>query len=134
LWEKFNNGDDLTLPWNIVYFDGIIYSLEWAAGNHYYQVAEVNKLEKVDNPTKEKVEEIIDSFAYCEADNECSSFYWDCPFGCHQAVNNKYLDVAQKVMKNWWNNNQPQCIYDCVAIKWTKCENYKCNVIPEEIR
>jgi hypothetical protein len=29
----------------------------------------------VDNPTKEKVEEIIDSFAYCEADNECSSFY-----------------------------------------------------------
>jgi hypothetical protein len=133
LWENFNNGDDLTLPWNKVLFDGIIYSLEWAAGNHYYQVASINKLEKVDNPTKERVEKIIDSFSYCEADNECSSFYWECPFGCQQAVNTKYLDIAQKVMKNWYDNNEPKCVYDCVAIKWVKCENYKCSTIPEEI-
>jgi hypothetical protein len=132
LWEQLNNSDDLTLPWNKVYFDGIIYALEWAAGNHYYQVAVINKLEKVTNPTREKVQEIIDNFSYCEADNECSSFYWECPFNCHQAVNTKYLDITQKVIENWHNNSEPKCVYSCVGIKSVKCENYKCNAISEE--
>jgi hypothetical protein len=132
-WQKFNNDDDLTLPWSKVYFDGMIYSLEWAAGNHYYQAALINKLEKVANPTQEKVQEIIDGFSYCETDNDCSSFYWECPLSCHQAVNTKYLDITQKVMNNWHNNQEPQCAYGCVAIKWVKCENYKCVAIPEEI-
>jgi hypothetical protein len=122
----------LTLPWNIVYFDGIIYPLEWAAGNHYYQVVEVYSLEKIWNPTKEKVQEIVDSYRYCEQDSDCSWFYGDCPFGCHQAVNTKYLNITQNVMKNWYNAWEPKCVYDCVAIEWAKCENYKCSAVQEE--
>jgi hypothetical protein len=126
LLQKFADNDDLTLPWNKVLFDWEVIWLEWAAWNHYYQVVEINRLEKVANPTKEEVIDLLDSYRYCEADNECSIFYWECPFGCWQAVNTKHLDISQNIIKNWVNNNEPRCVYDCLAIEWVKCEEYKC--------
>jgi hypothetical protein len=126
LWEGIITDDEVTLPGNIVFFDGIVYPLQWAAGNHYYQVASIHTLEKVANPTKERVKELIEGFGYCEVDEDCKAFYGECPFGCWQVVNTKYVDIAQKMIKSWVLNNPPQCMYGCEAIGTPKCEQYKC--------
>lgn len=91
--------------------------LEGAMGSHYYRVLTIDNWQKVKEPEKAEIQEILASYNFCEADSDCVSFYGECPFGCFQAVNVKFLDISQQVMKNYLERKtaegEPQCNYNC---------------------
>ena len=44
IWEKYLTEKSEYLPWNIVKFKWVVEFLDWAAGNHYYNVKNIKKL------------------------------------------------------------------------------------------
>ncbi len=120
--------DDL-IPGNIVKFSGKVKALDAAAGNHYYQVVSIEELTKTGIPTKEKVEELIAQYGYCETDVDCVGIYGQCPLGCHIAINKKFQDTVEKIINNFRNAQSPQCTYKCMEIKKVSCnEQFRCVV------
>lgn len=123
------------LPGNTLYFSGRVQRLEWAAGSHYYQVIWIQEFRKTADASQEEIEKLIENYGYCSTDEDCTTFYAECPFGCTKAVNTKFLDISQQLISNHnelsiarW---EPICVYGCVAIQGVKCENYKCKAIME---
>ncbi|MBQ2599892.1 hypothetical protein II582_00510 [bacterium] len=48
--------------------------LDAAAGNHYYDVVNVESLSFKDYPNEDEVKEILDSYNYCDQDSDCTNF------------------------------------------------------------
>lgn len=125
-WDNYLDISEDCIPWNIIKFDGKVKPLDAAAWNHYYEVVETDTLEKIGIPNEEEVIQLINRYNYCEKDEECNSIYWKCPLPCHITVNNKFTKTVESIINNFWDNQKSQCTYDCIEIKKTKCENYKC--------
>lgn len=117
-----------TLPGNSISFKGEIIGIDAGAGNHYYKVASVEKLEKVWSPTQEEVNEILERFNYCEQDSDCVDYYAECPFGCARGTNGKFLEISQQIIDQYRNTQDELCVYGCVATKGVSCKDFRCVV------
>ena len=117
------------LPWNVVKFKWVVEAIDWAAGNHYYNVKSIDKLEFVRNPSAEEVKQIFDSYSYCESDDDCGYFMWECPLWCYITVNVKYINTANLIVSNFINNLEERCVYGCLYMDKSVCNNYKCEMI-----
>lgn len=129
MWEEFFKEKTDYLPWNIVKFKWIIESIDWAAGNHYYVVKSVDKLEMIKYPNAKDVKDIFDSYNYCESDDDCEYFGWGCPLWCYIPMNKIYISISRDIVSNFVNHLwDERCIYDCVYMDRVVCENYKCEM------
>lgn len=134
IWEEYLKEENDYLPWNTVKFKWIVKILDWAAGNHYYEVESIDKLEVVNYPNEEEVKNLLDSYSYCESDSDCGYLLWECPFWCYVPINIKYIDIASSIMNNYFNHlNGELCIYDCIEMNKAKCENYKCEMYNADV-
>ena len=133
IWKKYLKNKSDYLPWNKVNFKWVVEVLDWAAWNHYYNVKSIEKLEVVGYPTVEEINDLLDSYNYCETDDDCG--YWNaiCPFWCYLPLNKKFIDVANNIMKNYFDINNTSCTYRCIIMNSIKCENYKCVTYNNEI-
>lgn len=125
-WDNYLDMMEDALPGNVVNFDGFVVALDAAAGNHYYEVVATDTLEKIRNATKEEVEAIIESYGFCESDEDCATTYGKCPLGCWITVNTKFLDITNQIVDNFWNTQENQCMYKCMEIWPVSCENFRC--------
>lgn len=127
--ESHFNTESEYLPWNTVNFVWIVEEFDWAAGNHYFDVKKVELLRLKDNPDVEEIKWIIDSYNYCESDDDCELIAWECPFGCRIAINKNFRDTIWDIIYNYFENAQwEKCVYSCVYAEKAVCENYKCEV------
>ena len=118
------------LPENVLFFEGKVEPL--SDENRYYQVSSITTLHKIRNADKSEIDQLLAKYAYCETDTDCTTYYGACPFGCGQGVNVKFLDISQKIIENYRNNQSEQCEYGCVATTGVKCENTTCIATTEE--
>lgn len=126
-WEKFFESGNEYLPWNKVKFQWIVEFIDWAAGNHYYSVKNIDTLKLIDHPNENEIKNLIDSYNYCENDDDCEFMAWECPFGCRIMVNINFKNIIWDIINNYFENAQwPKCVYDCPKIEWVSCINYKC--------
>ena len=133
IWEEYFKGESDYLPWNTVKFKWIVEFLDWAAGNHYYNVKTVDKLKFTKYPDAEEIKEIFEGYNYCESDSDCGYFMWECPLWCYIPLNTKYMDVASNIVSNFVNNLwDERCIYGCLAMNKAVCNDYKCEMINSE--
>ena len=126
LWETYLKIPSDALPENIIFFEGEVEVFDTRAENNYYHVVTIDTLYKVKDADKDAIDQLLTKYAYCETDIDCTTYYASCPFGCWQGVNVKYLDISQKIIKNYRSNQEMQCEYGCVATTGVKCENYIC--------
>ena len=128
--EEYLKEESDYLPWNKVKFEWIVQFLDWAAGNHYYEVESIDKLEVVDYSNEEEVKDLLDSYNYCESNSDCGYFLWECPFWCYIPINVRHIDIASSIINNYFNHLDGElCIYDCVEMNKAVCNNYKCEMI-----
>ena len=133
-WEKYFEKESDYLPWNIVKFKWIVEILDWAAGNHYYNVKNIDVLKLKNYPNVWKIGELFDAYSYCEIDSDCGYLAWECPLWCYIPLNVKYIDIASNVVSNFINHLwDERCIYDCIFVDKVVCKNYKCEMIDSEI-
>jgi len=125
-WSNYLDIQNDIIPGNIVRFAGTVKALDAAAGNHYYQVATIDELKIIWQPTQTEVENMIEKYGYCETDNDCTGIYGQCPLSCQIAINKKYQTTVEKIITNFRNHQSPQCTYKCMEIKKVSCDNYKC--------
>lgn len=132
IWENYLKNESDYLPWNEVNFKWVVKALDAAAGNHYYEVVSIDKLEVIKYPGASEIKEIFDSYNYCESDSDCGYFMWECPLWCYIPLNIKYMDVASSIATNFVNHLDDLCVYDCLAMDKVVCENYKCGMKSSE--
>lgn len=132
MWEKYLKNESDYLPWNEVTFKWTVEAIDSAAGNHYYNVKTIDKLELVKYPDVDKIKEIFDGYNYCESDSDCEYFMWECPLGCYIPMNKKFIDVSHNIVTNFINNIEERCVYGCVAMDRVVCKNYKCEMVNSE--
>jgi len=128
MWEKYLKTESDYLPWNKVNFKWQVEVLDWAAGNHYYNVKSIEKLEIVDYPADEEIKDLLDRYNYCETDDDCAYIAWECPFGCYVPLYKDFADIAWKVVENYFDINGKSCVYSCLYMDKVVCENYKCTM------
>lgn len=128
MWEKYFKEESEYLPWNTVKFKWVVEILDWAAGNHYYNVKSVDKLEVIDYPNVSEIKDLLESYSYCESDLDCEYFAWDCPFGCYIPMNKAFWDVTRNIISNYLKHQDVQCVYDCIYLDKVVCENYNCEM------
>ncbi len=129
IWEIYLREESDYLPWNTLRFKWIVELIDWAAGNHYYNVKTINKLEVIGYPNAWEIKEILDSYNYCESDSDCEYFDWECPLWCYIPINKKYINTSQDIVSNFTNNlGNERCIYDCIYMDKVTCKNYKCEM------
>ena len=114
IWEIYLREEPDYLPWNTLRFKWTVEAIDWAAGNHYYNVKTIDKLELVKYPNAGEIKEIFDSYNYCESDSDCEYFMWECPLWCYIPMNKKFIRVANNIVTNFINNREERCIYDCL--------------------
>lgn len=131
IWENYLKETDY-LPWNTINFKWIVEFLDWAAGNHYYNVKSIDKLKIKNYPNAEEIIDLFESYNYCESDLDCWYFMWECPLWCYIPMNIKYINTASNIVSNFINNIDDRCIYSCVTMNKAKCENYKCEMYNAE--
>ena len=131
LWEKYFVNESDFLPWTSLKFEWEVEFLDWAAGNHYYNVKRINKLKIIDYPTADEIKTILDGYNYCESNSDCWYFVWECPLGCYIPLNVKYIDVASKIVNNYVNHlwDDERCVYGCLLMNKAVCNDYKCEMI-----
>ena len=132
-WENFFESENEYLPWTKVKFEWYVLPLDAAAGNHYYEVVNVESLSFKDYPNEDEVKEILDSYNYCDQDSDCTNFVWHCPFWCFIAVNKNFSGIATNIMNNYFDVNWTYCAYGCMYIDTVKCENFKCHAIAKDV-
>jgi len=125
-WEDRFSNESEYLPWNTVKFKWYVNPLDWAAGNHYYDVINIEKIKVTSFLNSAWVKEILDSYNYCESDNDCAYIIWECPFGCFIPLNKAFVWVAWDILNRYFEINGKNCVYDCVYMDTVACENYKC--------
>lgn len=130
MWENYLKNESDYLPWNEVNFKWTVEAIDSAAGNHYYNVKTIDKLELVKYPNAEKIKEIFDGYSYCESDSDCWYLAWECPLWCYIPLNLKYMDVASHMVSNFVNHLwDERCAYGCLYMDKAVCNNYKCEMI-----
>ena len=129
MWEKYLKNESDYLPWNEVTFKWTVEAIDSAAGNHYYNVKTIDKLELVKYPDADKIKEIFDSYNYCESDSDCEYFMGECPLWCYIPMNKKFIDVANNIVTNFINNREERCVYGCLSMNKAVCNDYKCEMI-----
>lgn len=127
-WSNYLDIQEDLIPGNVVKFVGTVKVLDAAAGNHYYQVLTIDELTKIAFPNQEAVEALIEQYSYCEQDTDCVGIYGKCPLSCHIAINTKFQATVEKIIDNFWNNQESQCMYNCRKIWKVFCNNYRCGV------
>ena len=126
IWENYFQSENEYLPGNTVKLVWKVQTLDWAAGNHYYVVEKVEKLEFVNYPTEDEIKELLESYNYCETDDDCGYIAWECPFGCYVPLNNNFSKIAWNILGNYFDVNGKNCVYGCLYMDKVVCENYKC--------
>ena len=130
IWEEYLKNNSDYLPWNEVIFKWVVESLDWAAGNHYYNVKSVENLEVKKYPNADEIKNLFEWYNYCEKDSDCGYFLWECPLGCYIPLNIKYIDIASNIVTNFVNHLwDERCMYNCMAMNKAVCNNYKCEMI-----
>ena len=130
MWENYLKNESDYLPWNEVTFKWTVKAIDSAAGNHYYNVKTIDKLELVKYPDADKIKEIFDGYNYCESDSDCWYFVWECPLGCYIPMNVKYIGIASNIVSNFVNHLwDERCVYDCLYMDKPVCNNYKCEIV-----
>ena len=132
IWEEYLKEKSDYLPWNVVRFKWVLKYLDWAAGNHYYEVKSIDELKVVEYANADEIKEIFDSYNYCESDSDCGYFMWECPLWCYIPLNVKYIDIASNIVSNFVNHLEERCVYGCLALDKAKCVNYKCEMYNAE--
>ena len=127
-WENFFESENEYLPWTKVKFEWYVLPLDAAAGNHYYDVVNVENIKVISFLDTTWVKEILETYNYCESDNDCTYFMWECPFGCYITYNKKFGEIPSKIMDNYFEINWKSCVYDCLYMDKVVCENYKCTM------
>lgn len=127
-WEKYFNEKSEYLPWNSVKFKWIVENIDWAAGNHYYNVKKIKNLKIVNYPNIAEIKDLLESYNYCEKDSDCEYFIWDCPFSCYISINKNFWDISKNIINNYISHQDEKCIYECLAMDKIECENYKCKM------
>lgn len=133
IWEDFFKSENEYLPGNTVKLVWKVQFADWAAGNHYYVVDKVNKLELIKYPDTDDIKDILESYSYCETDDDCTYTMWECPFGCYVPFNKKFGEMPVKIMDNYFEINGKTCVYSCMYMNTVKCDNYKCVMNNEEL-
>ena len=130
-WEKYFKNESDFLPWNTVEFKWIVEFIDWAAGNHYYNVKSIDKLELVEYPNVEEINNLFEWYNYCESDSDCGYLVWECPLGCYIPLNIHYIDIASNVVTNFVNHlwDNERCVYGCLYADKAVCNDYKCEMI-----
>ena len=130
IWEIYLKEESDYLPWNTLKFKWIVEFIDWAAGNHYYNVKTIDKLEVVKYPSANEIKNLFDGYNYCESDSDCGYFMWECPLGCYIPLNTKFLGIASGILSNFvdhlWDE---RCMYNCIVMNKAVCNNYKCEMI-----
>lgn len=130
IWEKYFDNSFDYLPWTTVSFIWIVEAIDWAAGNHYYTVKSVEKLEHVMYPSVSQIKNLFEWYNYCEKDSDCWYFLWECPLGCYIPLNVKYIELASNIVTNFFNHLwDERCVYDCLYADKAVCNNYKCEML-----
>lgn len=128
LWSNYLDIQKDLLPWNHVRFNWVVKWLDAAAGNHYYQVLSIYSLEKIWDPSKAELTDLISRYGYCEKDSDCVGLYGKCPLPCQIAVNTNFSWLVSNIIDNFRNAQESQCTYKCMEIKKVSCAKYKCEV------
>ena len=123
LWCEFRD------PWSVVKFKWIVESIDWAAGNHYYNVKSIDKLELVRRAEADEIKGIFESYNYCESDDDCEYFMWECPLWCYIPMNKKYINEARNIVSSFKFHQKERCVYGCLDMNKAVCRNYKCEMI-----
>lgn len=135
IWEKYFKNKSDYLPWNTVKFEWVVELIDWAAGNHYYNVKSIDKLEVIGYPNVEKINEIFYGYNYCESDSDCGYFVWECPLWCYIPLNVKYISISSDIVSNFvshlWDE---RCVYGCLYADKAVCEDYKCEMVDAGIK
>ena len=131
-WEGFFESENEYLPWTTVKFKWDVTALDAAAGNHYYDVVNADELKVVSYPDVNEIKDILESYSYCEIDDDCTYATWECPFGCYVSFNKKFGEIPTKIMDNYFEINGKSCVYSCMYMNTVKCDNYKCVMDNEE--
>lgn len=130
--EKRFKSEDEYLPWTKVKFKWYVQFLDWAAGNHYYDVINIDDIEVIGFMDSTWVKEFFESHNYCESDDDCAYIAWECPFGCYVPLYKDFADIAWKVMDHYFDINWKTCVYKCLYMDKVVCENYKCEMWTSE--
>ncbi len=120
------------LPWNVVKFKWVVEAIDWAAGNHYYNVKNIDMLELVRHPSADEIKEIFDSYNYCESDDDCEFLGWECPLWCYFPMNKKFIQESRWILNYFVNHLEDRCVYGCLDMNKAVCNNYKCEMINSE--
>ncbi len=128
IWEKYLREESDYLPWNTVRLKWVVKALDWAAGNHYYEVVSIDKLRFLNYPDAASVKDLLKTYSYCESDSDCWYIMWECPLWCYIPLNTKYIDIASNIVSNFVNHLDERCVYGCIVMNKAKCENYKCEM------
>ena len=123
LWCEFRN------PWDVVKFKWIVEAIDSAAGNHYYNVKSIDKLEFVRPAELVEIKEVFERYNYCESDNDCGYLKWECPLWCYIPMNKMYINVARNIVSGFKFHQKERCIYQCLSMDKAVCINYKCEMI-----
>lgn len=126
--EEWFKSEGETLPGNKVKFQWKVKILDWAAGNHYYEVVSIDNIENIWYANSTWINEILEWWNYCEVDDDCIYIAWECPFGCYVPLYKDFADIAWKVMENYFDINGKTCVYNCLYMDKVVCENYKCTM------
>ena len=87
-----------------------------------------DELKVVSYPDVNEIKDILESYSYCEIDDDCTYTMWECPFGCYVPFNKKFGEIPTKIMNNYFEINGKTCVYSCMYMNTVKCDNYKCVV------
>lgn len=124
--ESLLNKDTDYLPWTHVYFEWDVEFVDWAAWNHYYDVVNVSSFDITQYPEVEEINEIIESYNYCELDSDCYFGQSECPFWCYLKINKKFSWIAKSMIDSYLSRIEEKCVYSCIYVDWVKCEQNKC--------
>ncbi len=135
IWENYLREESDYLPWNTLKFKWIVEFIDWAAGNHYYNVKAIDKLEVIKYPNVNNIKDLLEWYNYCEKDSDCWYFDWECPLWCYIPLNIKYIDVASNIVSNFVNHlwEDERCVYGCTDMDEAVCKNYKCEMIVADV-
>lgn len=65
----------------------------------------------------------------CESDDECALLTFECPLGCYQAVNTKYVAAVQRKARELlddYKRGSSRCFSECAIARGAQCRNRKC--------